>query len=255
MATNLVQEGKLVQYTTGAAESYDSGDLIWIGGMPGVAIADIGVSSTGSVALSGVWELPKHNNATPTNGTTFAVGDPVYWDAVNERCCATCVYPRVGFATQAAGGSGTTVKVLLSGSNDVFTVEAGEAIDAGELLYVSGWNATLGLLKVGLADADVAAGTQKQVAVLVALEDIASGEKGKAGKTYLITGVDSETTTSAAGDPVYLSGTAGGWTGTRPTTAGDSVQNVGTVLVRATGTGGTVLIHLGLSGTVTIKGA
>lgn len=241
MATNYNFEGKVLQYT--APANVASGAVVWFGpGLPGVALTAIAQDATGSVAVSGVFGLPKHNNSTPANGTVFAVGDQVHWDAANARCCKTSAYPVIGYAVEAAGGSATTVKVLLNGKAETYAVEAGATIAAGQLLYISGWNATLGMLKVNLADAD--AGPPAGAAVLVALEAAAeAGDILLAGKSYLLTANTSGI--GAAGDPIYLSTTAGGWTHTAPSTNRHTIQQVGTALTKhATGL---ILIHLGLS--------
>ena len=243
MATNYTQEGKVLQYT--AAANIASGAVVWTGpGLPGVALTAIAEDASGSVAITGVFSLAKHNHSTPANGTAFAIGDAVHWDAANSRCCKTSAFPVIGYATEAAGGSATTVNVLLAGKDETYAVEAAAAITAGQLLYVSGWNATLGMLKVNLADAD--AGPPAGAAVLVALE--AAPEVGDillAGKTFRLTAQNTDAV-SAAGDPVYLSGTAGGWTKDAPTTNRHTIQQVGTVLTKHASTG-QILIHLGLS--------
>ena len=243
MATNYNFEGKVIQYA--AAADIASGAVVWAGpGLPGVALTAIASGASGSVAVSGVFSLAKHNHATAANGTAFAIGDAVHWDAANSRCCKTSVFPVIGYAVEAAGGSATTVKVLLSGKEETYQVEAAATIAAGQLLYISGWNATLGMLKVNLADAD--AGPPAGAAVLVALEAAAdAGDIFLAGKTYVLTAQNTDAVT-AAGDPVYLHTTAGGWTKDAPTTNRHTVQQVGTVLTKHASTG-QILIHLGLS--------
>jgi predicted RecA/RadA family phage recombinase len=248
MATNKVQEGLVIQYTTGAAESYTSGDVVWVGGIPGVALTDIAVASAGSVALTGIWEVPKHYNATPASGTVFTVGDPVSYDIANERACKIAGYPLLGYCVESKTGDATTVKVLLAGHRDLVAVYAGETITAGQLLYVSSINANNLVPIVALADANGA--DPLNIAVLVAIADITNGALGLAGRTYLLTGQNTSAA-GAAGDPVYLSATAGGWSLSLPATAEDVIQKVGSVAVDHSSTG-SVLFQLDLGGTTTV---
>lgn len=245
MATNYSFEGKVLQYT--AAADIASGAVVWVGGMPGIALTAIATGATGSVAVSGVFAIPKHNNATPASGTAFAVGDPVFWNGT--QAVATGVLPRVGYCTEAAGGSATTVKVLLSGGNyDLVPVVAGAALTAGDLLYVSGWDAK-GYLKVAKADADAA--VPANAAVLVAIADIEDAAIGHVGTAFHLTGVDTSAV-SAVGDPVYLSDTAGGWTKDAHTTGGDSIQQVGVVTVKSA-TVGSIMLFPGLTKVTTVN--
>lgn len=66
--------------------------------------------------------------------------------------------------------------------------------------------------------------------MMVATGAAAAGEKFLAVPSIVITGVDTSAST-AAGYPVYLSTTAGGWTATKPSGADDAVVPVGVVLV------------------------
>lgn len=105
---------------------------------------------------------------------------------------------------------------------------SGSPMTAGQLVYVSGWSETQGLPLITLADAD--AGGARAQYVLGA--DLADATAGTAYKQYRFTGVDTDAA-SAAGDPVYLHTTAGGWTLTAPSGGDDIVQIVGHVAVDA----------------------
>ena len=123
-------------------------------------------------------------------------------------------------------------------------VTAGEALSAGDLVTVSGWDATNSCLKVSKADADATAPT---IAMFVADAAISSGAQGWVVGQKLLSGVDTSSA-SAQGDPVYTSGTAGGWTLTAVSGAGKVVQAVGVVTVKATAAnGGAVLLFPFLS--------
>jgi len=248
MATNFTQQGHVIQWKNETGGTLASGALAWIGGIPGVLIQTLVDDATGSVALSGVWALAKHNNSTPANGTAFAAGDPVFWDIANSRACATAVFPLVGYCTEAAAGDDTTVNVLLAGKRVLLPVIAAETIDAGELVYISGYDAK-GYLKASLADADASA--PANAAVAVAIADIANTAIGHVGDAYLLTGQNTDSA-SAIGDPVYLSDTAGGWTLDAHTTGGDTVQQVGVVTVK-NDTTGAVLLCPGLFKATTVN--
>lgn len=106
------------------------------------------------------------------------------------------------------------------------------SLTRGTLVYLSGWNATAGLPTVTKADAD-AAGKEAQ---WVVLKTVADATPGVLGKFLHLTGQNTSGATSA-GDPVYLSATAGGWTATSPAAPGAIVQVVGFVSVKHASTG------------------
>ena len=96
-------------------------------------------------------------------------------------------------------------------------------IEAGDLLYVVGYNSTLDRLEVGLADMAY----WEQQAVLVATETIAASDSGYAAQLAEITGID--TSTLVVGDMVYLS-TDGAWQAAEPgSTEAEVTQIVGVV--------------------------
>ena len=107
----------------------------------------------------------------------------------------------------------------------------GSQIDAGELLHVTGYDATNAALEVELADAD----TSGRPAHLVADANIANGATGEAVDIYTLAGQN--TSAASVGDPVYLSATEGGWTLTPPAGADQIRQVVGFVTVSHASTG------------------
>ncbi|HUM43253.1 MAG TPA: hypothetical protein PKI14_09915 [Fervidobacterium sp.] len=121
--------------------------------------------------------------------------------------------------------------------NPSLKVKAGEAITAGNLVYISGWDAAnkIFIVKKAKADASTAAG---KCAHFVAPEAIANGAIG------IVRGMHELTNQNAnydVGTPVYLSTIAGGWTNTASSTAGQSVQYVGVVTAKSA-TAGKVLL-------------
>ena len=108
---------------------------------------------------------------------------------------------------------------------------SGALIAVNDLVYASGQRGLV--MEISRADADVllAGGTT----LWVARHEIPSGEYGEILPWRLVTGVN--TAGSAAGRPVYLSGTAGGWS----LTAGATATIVGTVTSVHAATGSVLL--------------
>lgn len=73
MATNYVQDGCTIQHTAAAAIS--SGDVVVMGNIMGVALVDIAIGDTGSVAIEGVFDIAKADAAV------IAQGESVIWDS------------------------------------------------------------------------------------------------------------------------------------------------------------------------------
>lgn len=245
MATNKVQEGKVISYTCGASESLSSGDVVFINGVPGVALVDIGNSETGSVAIAGVFEISKFDDST--HGAVFENGDAVCWDG--SQAVSNSMFPLLGYAVGSADAGDSAVDVLLVGNPadaPVYYV-AGEAISEGELLYPSGYDTDKGLVELSLADAD--GSTPAQVAWFIADADCDNGAIGTAVRSKLLTDIDTDS--ESAGDPVYLSETPGGWTDSAPSDAGDAIQQVGVVTESDSSTG-KILFMLADSKAVTV---
>lgn len=114
------------------------------------------------------------------------------------------------------------------------------ALAIGDLVYVSGVNTTstdldtLGMPKVTKADADAAVPANH--AQYVVVEAIPQSGFGRVARAATITGLDTSTY-GAAGDPAYLSTTAGATTPTRPTTAAANKQRVGYCVVKSASVG------------------
>lgn len=96
---------------------------------------------------------------------------------------------------------------------DVENAFAG-ALAVGTLVYVSGVNTTTGKPKVSKADADAAA--PANLAQYVVVEAIPQSGYGRVARAATLINLDTSGY-SAAGDPVYLSATAGASTPTAPT--------------------------------------
>jgi predicted RecA/RadA family phage recombinase len=115
-------EIRTIKYTTGAEETVEADDVIaiLIDGVKsrvGVARQNIGVSSTGIVAVSGVFEFPKKED------DVIRAGDPVNYDPAQNTTGAIRVQhgtapdngvSRFGIAMENRGNPSTTVDVDIS---------------------------------------------------------------------------------------------------------------------------------------------
>ncbi len=77
MAIGHVAEGLTMPYTNATAAAVSAGDVVAFAAMIGVATGDIAAGATGTLAISGVWILPKNNALAVTQG------DQLYWDATD----------------------------------------------------------------------------------------------------------------------------------------------------------------------------
>ena len=77
MSTNFIEKGEVLNYTT-TTKDIASGELVIIGAIAGVAKTDITVGSMGAVHITGVYSLPKANEA-------ITQGSKVYWSNVNQN--------------------------------------------------------------------------------------------------------------------------------------------------------------------------
>jgi predicted RecA/RadA family phage recombinase len=109
MATGTyVQAGANIDYTPGGAVA--AGDIVVQNKLFGVAPKAIAANALGSLAIEGVFDLPKEVNT----GTALTVGTKVWWDAGNSVVFTTessnC---RVGTVVKAAADADATVRVKL----------------------------------------------------------------------------------------------------------------------------------------------
>ena len=107
MSTKYKQRGEVLDHV--AAAALDSGDVVVMGDIVGVAEADIALAATGSVRVQGV-----HTLAAIT-GVAFAQGDQLYWDATNERLTkVSSGNTKAGVAAAAKLSATATGDVLLN---------------------------------------------------------------------------------------------------------------------------------------------
>jgi len=102
------QKGLSIDYTPGSAVA--AGDIVVQNELFGVAIDAIAADVKGSLAVDGVFDLPKATGS----GTALAVGNQVYWDAANSVVTTTVgSNVRVGTVVKAAAVGVALVRVKL----------------------------------------------------------------------------------------------------------------------------------------------
>jgi len=104
-----VHEGKTIDYLNPGPQPIPYNSVVSLGGNRiGVAGETIAVGATGSVHVSGVFELPAVNNAA------FAVGDDLYWDPVAGVLTNVALNNvPAGWATEPKAAAGTTARVKI----------------------------------------------------------------------------------------------------------------------------------------------
>lgn len=121
MATNFVSDGDVIPYTNGTGATIASGKVIALGHCLGVALGSIANGATGSVALSGVFTVPK------VSGAVFVQGEKLVWDvsagsgagAFDDSAAVPATGDITGGAIAWAAGSDgqTTCQVKLTPGN------------------------------------------------------------------------------------------------------------------------------------------
>jgi hypothetical protein len=143
---------------------------------------------------------------------------------------------RVGATARGVGGTvftGATLETLLAGEALTVANKSGSPMTAGQLVYVSGYDATLGAPTVTLADADTAG----KVAQLVIAAAIADGATGTALESGLVTGLNTSAA-SAVGSLAYLGqATAGSFVWAALTGADMVSQVIGICVTKHASTG------------------
>lgn len=114
MASNYLQAGNVYDHV--AAANIVNGTVVNMNGTLGVALQDIATGETGSVQVTGVFELPKEATAVITQGS------PLLWQAATGEFNAANVATATGDVSGAvsafedAGNGDTTVLVKFIGA-------------------------------------------------------------------------------------------------------------------------------------------
>jgi predicted RecA/RadA family phage recombinase len=110
MSKSFRSPGKVMDFVTGADQL--SGDVVAIGGGFGVLSNDTKSGLVGSLALEGVFKLPKATGA-------WVQGDQIFWDGSAKKCTKTKTgNTQIGLAWQAQGSADALGEVLLSDQSD-----------------------------------------------------------------------------------------------------------------------------------------
>ena len=116
MASNYVQPGNIITWTNGTGTAVVSGQVVVVGQTLGVALVDIANGAAGSVAIEGVFSVPKVSSAV------IAAGESLTWDVSIAAFDDNGATPATGsitgppaIAIEAAGAGVTTLKVKFTG--------------------------------------------------------------------------------------------------------------------------------------------
>jgi predicted RecA/RadA family phage recombinase len=108
---NFIQNGEYIDFTAGAEVA--SGALVQVGDLHGVSVTAVANGGQGSLAMSGVFRLPKLVAAA---GDATTVGGPVYFSAGSVSGTDSSGTRKLcGYALEAAAQATTTVLVRLLG--------------------------------------------------------------------------------------------------------------------------------------------
>jgi predicted RecA/RadA family phage recombinase len=116
MANNYVEPGMTMTWTNGTGSAVVSGQVVKAGNILGVALVDIASTASGSIAISGVYKVPK------VSGAVIAQGESLTWDVSAAAFDDNAAVPATGDVTgppavafQAAGNGVTTMTVKFTG--------------------------------------------------------------------------------------------------------------------------------------------
>lgn len=108
MAKNYVSEGDVLDYTAGAT-AVASGSVVVMGKRIGIALADIPPFGAGTVAVTGVWTVPK------LAADAVVQGELLYWDEANARLTETAgALALAGYAAAPAGAGAPAVRIKIN---------------------------------------------------------------------------------------------------------------------------------------------
>ncbi len=104
-----VQKGEIINYRNISDEKIPFGEVVVLSERVGVACMDIPAGALGTLALSGVYEMPAENT------TAFTVGQTLYWDAAAKAVTATKAENAIlaGIAVEPKEQAGATALVRL----------------------------------------------------------------------------------------------------------------------------------------------
>lgn len=105
---NFVKKGDVLDYVNGSGDDIASGDVVDLGIGIGVAAANIADTETGSLAMEGVFSLPK------TNPLVISQGDKCFWNNSTKKITKTAGSNTLaGYCVEAAASTDAFVKVSI----------------------------------------------------------------------------------------------------------------------------------------------
>ena len=145
MTARYVQKGENIDFRP--ADNVKAGTIFPFNGFVGITRLDIRAGELGALAVSGVFETPKADEA-------IDVGDPVYWDEANEVATKQKTDIYLGTAVYNAQASSEFVYYLLnagstgaSGTSGSTATTSPAIADLGTLTSDSGCSASMATLK------------------------------------------------------------------------------------------------------------
>lgn len=107
---NFVQNGDYIEFTAGA--TITSGQLVQVGSLHGVAVTDVANGANGTLAMEGVFTLPK---LTAAAADACTAGGPVYFSSGSvSGSDSSGTRKLVGYSLAAAAQAVATVQVRLA---------------------------------------------------------------------------------------------------------------------------------------------
>ena len=116
MANNYTQPGDVIPWVNGSGVDKVSGQVVVVGNVLGICLVDIANDATGSVALTGVFSVPK------VSAAVIAQGESLTWDASAAAFDDNAATPATGDVTgppavafESAGDGATSMLVKFTG--------------------------------------------------------------------------------------------------------------------------------------------
>ncbi|WP_299589584.1 DUF2190 family protein [uncultured Microbulbifer sp.] len=116
MATNFVQDGRMLNVTNSTSADITSGQVVPVGAVLGVAMDDIAVGETGVLAIEGVFTVPKVSAAEINQGESLTwVTASSAFDSNAATAATGDITGATAFAAEAAGAGTASLAVKFTG--------------------------------------------------------------------------------------------------------------------------------------------
>ncbi|WP_444941359.1 DUF2190 family protein [Microbulbifer sp. ZKSA004] len=113
MATNLVRDGRMLDYISSISADITSGQVVPVGTVLGVAMDDIAVGESGVVGVDGVFTVPRVSAAEINQGETltWVVASKLF----DNNAAAGGITGATAFAAEAAGAGAANLAGKFTG--------------------------------------------------------------------------------------------------------------------------------------------